>query len=47
VVDVEVPESGEEYLLVLVSQSIVFPSVSYVRNLITKAGVKQVKPFNC
>jgi hypothetical protein len=31
-----------EYVLIQPNQGIVFPSVTYVRNLITKAGTKQV-----
>jgi hypothetical protein len=36
------PDSDDEYVLILLNQGILFPSVTYVRNLITKAGVKQV-----
>jgi hypothetical protein len=36
------PGSDDEYVLILLNQGILFPSVTYVRNLITKAGVKQV-----
>jgi len=32
---------GQEYLYIIPDQGIVFPSVSYVRNLINKAGVRQ------
>jgi hypothetical protein len=35
-------ESEKEYVLIQPNQGIVFPSVTYVRNLITKAGTKQV-----
>jgi hypothetical protein len=31
-----------EYLLILISQGVIFPSVTYVRNLISKAASKQV-----
>jgi len=35
------PGSSQQYLYIAPDQGIVFPSVSYVRNLINKAGVKQ------
>jgi hypothetical protein len=36
-------ESEKEYVLIQPNQGIVFPSVTYVRNLITKAATKQVR----
>ncbi|XP_046393558.1 sodium-independent sulfate anion transporter-like [Ischnura elegans] len=39
-VEKSLSSSGFEYLLVTPDRSLVFPSVEYVRNLVTKAGVK-------
>jgi len=36
--------SNQEYLYIAPDQGVVFPSVSYVRNLINKAGIKQAGP---
>jgi len=33
--------SGCEYLLITPDRSLVFPSVEYVRNVVSKAGMKQ------
>jgi hypothetical protein len=33
--------SGCEYILITPDRSLVFPSVEYVRNLVSKAGMKQ------
>jgi len=38
----KVPDYTQEYLCITPNQGVVFPSVSYVRTLITKAGVRQV-----
>eukprot|EP00090_Calanus_glacialis_P015453 TRINITY_DN24401_c0_g1_i1.p1 TRINITY_DN24401_c0_g1~~TRINITY_DN24401_c0_g1_i1.p1 ORF type:complete len:653 (-),score=122.04 TRINITY_DN24401_c0_g1_i1:57-2015(-) len=37
----KVPGSSKNYLCITPNQGVVFPSVSYVRNLISKAGIKQ------
>ncbi|CAG2059190.1 unnamed protein product [Timema podura] len=37
----ELSSSGCEYLLITPDRSLVFPSVEYVRNLVTKAGMKE------
>ena len=39
----KVPGSPKDYLCITPNQGVVFPSVSYVRNLISKAGIKQVR----
>eukprot|EP00095_Tigriopus_kingsejongensis_P008885 maker-scaffold566_size135349-snap-gene-0.23 protein:Tk08885 transcript:maker-scaffold566_size135349-snap-gene-0.23-mRNA-1 annotation:"sodium-independent sulfate anion transporter" len=39
VLDLEGP--GTEYLMVVIDRSLIFPSVSHVRNIIEKAGVRQ------
>eukprot|EP00092_Neocalanus_flemingeri_P034435 GFUD01037444.1.p1 GENE.GFUD01037444.1~~GFUD01037444.1.p1 ORF type:complete len:657 (+),score=135.37 GFUD01037444.1:71-2041(+) len=40
----KVPGSPKTYLCITPNQGVVFPSVSYVRNLISKAGVRQGQP---
>lgn len=40
----QVPGTSQEYLYIAPDQGIVFPSVSYVRNLINKAGIRQAGP---
>jgi len=40
----KVAGSSQEYLYIAPDQGIVFPSVSYVRNLINKAGIRQAGP---
>ena len=38
----QVPGTTKNYLSITPNQGVMFPSVSYVRNLVSKAGIKQV-----